>query len=278
MKDIIISLFIDENKEGAMYTIGQMAGILGISRDKLRYYEEKGILVPEQNVENNYRQYDFNDIDTVLTIEFYRSLDLEFKSIKKIHSDCDLKGIQNILDKKYNQVIKEIERLNSVAKRIEKAQKACNDIKKYLNKFVIKEMPKVRVLGEISDFRAYDEFEIVHENKNGLDETPIIKTLKRYITFNETGIVTNKMLITKDLEDDNIGDQDKVLSYSKCAYTIVEDGPGEKDAMPETFAKSGEWVYANGFIPKGSAIISILLLEHIEGVTKSYLEVYIPLQ
>lgn len=259
-----------------MYTIGQIASITGISRDKLRYYEEKGILVPIKKEENNYRQYDFKDIDTVLAIEFYRSLDLDFKSIKKIHNECDRKGVRNILDKKYRDVMEEIERLNAVAERIERSQTACNDIEKYLNKFVVKAMPKVQVLGEISDFRAYNEFEVVHENR--LNEAPVLKTLKRHITFNEAGILTNKMLITKDIEDDNNENHDNILSYEKCAYTIVQDGPGEMDAMPETFVKSREWFYKNGLIPKGVAIISLLLLEHTEGVAKSYLEVYIPLQ
>ncbi|MDP4090971.1 MAG: MerR family DNA-binding transcriptional regulator, partial [Bacillota bacterium] len=45
-----------------MYTIGQIANIMGISRDKLRYYEEKGVLNPKQNDENNYRKCDFEDI------------------------------------------------------------------------------------------------------------------------------------------------------------------------------------------------------------------------
>ncbi|WP_438498365.1 MerR family DNA-binding transcriptional regulator [Paenibacillus sp. IHBB 3054] len=36
-----------------MYTIGQIANIMGISKDKLRYYEEKKILTPIQNDENN---------------------------------------------------------------------------------------------------------------------------------------------------------------------------------------------------------------------------------
>lgn len=260
-----------------MYTIGQIANIMGISRDKLRYYEEKGILVPTQNGENNYRQYNFNDMDTVLAIEFYRSLDLGFKSIKKIHSECDLKGIENILDKKYKDVKKKIERLNTIAKRIEKAQKGCRDIEEYLNKFVIRAMPKVKVLGEISDFRAYSEFEAIHENRDRLDEASIIKKLKRYITFDENGIKTNKILITKDLEEDDSEINDRILSYEKCAYTIVEDGSG-RDAMPDTYAKSREWVYENGFIPVGVVIIGILLLEHIDKETKSYLEVYIPLQ
>lgn len=260
-----------------MYTIGQIANIMGISKDKLRYYEEKGILVPTQNSENNYRQYDFNNIDTTLLIEFYRSLDLDFKAIKKIHSGCDLKGIENILNKKNRDIKNEIERLNTIAKRIEKAQNACRDIELYLNRFVIKSMPKVKVVGEISDFRAYSEFESVHENRKGLYEDPIIKKLKRYITFNETGIETNKMLITNDVEDDEGKSNDRILSYEKCAYTIVEDSSG-RDTMSETYAKSSEWVYENGFIPLGVVIIGMILLEHTEGETKAYLEVYIPLQ
>lgn len=80
-----------------MYTIGQISNILGISKDKLRYYEEKGILVPMQCYENNYRQYGLKDIITVLSIEFYRSLDMDFKTIKKIHHQNDIKDIEHIL-------------------------------------------------------------------------------------------------------------------------------------------------------------------------------------
>ncbi|MHC1685497.1 MAG: MerR family transcriptional regulator [Clostridiaceae bacterium] len=260
-----------------MYTIGQVASIIGISRDKLRYYEEKGIVVPTQNNENNYRQYNLNDIDTVLAIEFYRSLDLDFESIKKIHSECDLNGIEEILDKKHRNITNEIERLSKVLKRIHKAKNACKDIEQYLNKYVIKGMPKAKVLDEISDFRAYDEYMVVHDKKKEVEEAPILKTLKRYITFNEDGIVTNKMLITKDIEDDDNENLDGILCYEKCAYTIVKDEPG-RDAMSEAFTKSLEWIYENGFTPIGVAIVSMMLLEHTGESTKSYLEVYIPLQ
>ena len=74
-----------------MYTIGQIANITGLSKDKLRYYEEKGILKPIQNKDNNYRQYNHKDVDIVLAIEFYRSLDLDFKTIKKIHKESNIK-------------------------------------------------------------------------------------------------------------------------------------------------------------------------------------------
>lgn len=259
-----------------MYTIGQIANIMAISKDKLRYYEEKGILSPIQNEENNYRRYDLKDIDTVLAIEFYRSLDLEFKTIKELHKESDIKDIECTLDKKHNEVMKEIHRLNAIVDRIEKAKKACNDIEKYLNKYTIRSMNPVKILGEISDFRAYKEFEVIHENRNELDEAPIIKSLKRYITFTDYGIESNKMLVTKDIDCDDDGDN--ILQYEKCIYTIVEDGLHYKDVMEETFLEGKEWCHSNGYRHKGIAIISMLLIGYHEGIGKSYLEVYVPIE
>lgn len=258
-----------------MYTIGQIASIMGISRDKLRYYEEKGILAPVQNDENNYRQYTFSDIDTVLSIEFYRSLDLDFKTIEKLHRQSGIKDIENILDKKLVDVVREIDRLKTIAGRIEKAKKGCSDIEKYLYKYTIRPMDPVKVLGEISDFRAYDEFEVIHENRNQMDEDSIIKSMKRYITFNDGGIVSTKMLITKDIDE---GNTDNILGYDKCLYTIVEDGPQYKGVMEETFKSSMEWIHANNHRHKGIVILSMLFTEYIKGMGKSYLEVYAPLE
>ena len=35
-----------------MYTVGQVAKILGISRDTLKFYEEKNLINPKQDEEN----------------------------------------------------------------------------------------------------------------------------------------------------------------------------------------------------------------------------------
>lgn len=259
-----------------MYTIGQIANILGISRDKLRYYEEKGILIPVQNKDNNYRQYDLKDIDTILAIQFYRSLDLEFKNIKKLHKKSNIKDIEYVLDEKYNQVIEEIKRLNTIVNRIEKAKKGCNDINKWLNKFIIKPMAPIEILGEISNSRAYNEFDVIHKNRN--NDVAIIKSLKRYIKFNDEQIESSKMLVTKDIESGNIEKSNDILEYEKCLYTIVEDDAATKGIMQKTYEQSLEWIYNNNYKHEGIAILSMLLIEFHEGRAKSYLEVYIPIK
>lgn len=261
-----------------MYTIGQIANIIGISKDKLRYYEEKEILKPKQKDENNYRQYDISDIDTVLAIEFYRSLDLGFKTINELCKDSNIEGIKDVLDKKHSEVMNEIDRLKSIASRIEKAKKSCDNIQKYLNKFTIKSMPPMKILGEISDFRAYNEFDTIHENKNELNNISIIRSLKRFLTFTEEGIETNKMLVTKEIDYSNNERNQNILKYDKCVYTIVEDGLNYKDVMEKTSLKSLEWIRSNNYKPNGIVIISAILIEFNEGLEKSYLEVYIPIE
>ena len=53
-----------------MYTIGQVAKFLGMSRDTLKFYEEKGLARPVQDQENDYRHYSEFDIWDVITTNF----------------------------------------------------------------------------------------------------------------------------------------------------------------------------------------------------------------
>lgn len=261
-----------------MYTIGQVSSITGISKDKLRYYEEKGILKPVQNDENNYRQYDDKDIDNVLSIELYRSLDLDFKTIEGFYKKSSLKDLEGILDKKRNDVVNEINRLNGIVKRIDKAKEGYNDIKKYLNKYTVRPMPPVEILGEISDYRAYDEFDVVQKNRNELQDNSIIKGMRRYMTFNNEGITESKMLITKDLEDGEAEGKSNILKYEKCLYTIVEDSI-HKDCTPDVFINSRKYIYDHNYKHKNIVILRMIAVEPIEeGSIKSYLGVYIPIQ
>ena len=40
------------------YKIGDVARILGVSTDILRYYERKGVVTPEKDESNDYRYYE----------------------------------------------------------------------------------------------------------------------------------------------------------------------------------------------------------------------------
>ncbi|EOP68771.1 hypothetical protein IIQ_02024 [Bacillus cereus VD118] len=65
-----------------MYTIGQVAKFLSVSRDTLKFYEEKDLVKPKQNVENRYRTYNHLDIYDITTVNFYREMDIEIKKFR----------------------------------------------------------------------------------------------------------------------------------------------------------------------------------------------------
>ncbi len=54
------------------YKIGDVAKILGISPDLLRYYEKKGVVKPTKDASNDYRYYDFWDINFLLDCLWFK--------------------------------------------------------------------------------------------------------------------------------------------------------------------------------------------------------------
>jgi DNA-binding transcriptional MerR regulator len=50
---------------GKVYIIGQVAKFLGISRDTLKFYEDKGLVRPKQDEENGYRKYNQCSLELV---------------------------------------------------------------------------------------------------------------------------------------------------------------------------------------------------------------------
>ena len=65
-----------------MFSISQVAQMLGLGIDAVRFYEKKGLVHPQVNSKNRYRMYSFYQIMELLDISYYRSLGL---SIGQIH-------------------------------------------------------------------------------------------------------------------------------------------------------------------------------------------------
>ena len=56
----------------------------GITRQNIRFYEKKGLIQPERNQENDYRQYSVEDIRRLKTIKMLRKLDFSVENIKEV--------------------------------------------------------------------------------------------------------------------------------------------------------------------------------------------------
>lgn len=270
-----------------MYTIGEIARIIGISRDKLRYYEEKGIIAPSQDDGNQYRQYDYEDILAILSIDFYRSLDIDFKGIKELHSAMTIEPIQAILSERRRAVDAEITRLAQIGHRLDDLLAGCEAIQSFSHQFSLKSIGPLTVHGEVSDFSAFEEFDAIHQLRNALGGASIIKSLIRQLSYDDTGIKESKMLIVSELPSSNMrqnsdrpeslhSPRSPVLQYDKCVYTVIEDSLDSGAAMQEIFNRTKQWLHQNGLKDKNVAFLRMIFIAPKAAQSKSYLELFVP--
>jgi len=263
--------------EVSMYTIGQVSEITGVSKDRLRYYEVKGILKPIKNEMNNYREYNFADIDTVLLIEFYRTMDLSIDTIREICLNSTINDVESMTVEKEKEIKLKLEELNLIKCNLNKFRDDCEVIRRNLNVYSVKEMPALYVHGEIEDFRAYGEFNKIHKTSYSNKKEATIKKLTRKIIMEGDKLVSNSMLITETRDRVAESNSDYVIAPGKCIYTVVEDSYNGEDIVKRTYEGTMNYMIEKNLTIIGECYINMLFIGQEESEMKSYLEVYVPI-
>lgn len=62
----------------------QVEELVGLSRQNIRYYEKEGLLAPNREKGNSYRDYSEEDIERLKMIKMLRMLDMPLKEIERV--------------------------------------------------------------------------------------------------------------------------------------------------------------------------------------------------
>lgn len=264
-----------------MYTIGQVANFLGVSRDTLKFYEEKELVKPKQNMENGYRKYSHFDIYDITTVNFYREIDIEIKKIQELRKSKSIEGIHSILEEKEQEVLQEIEYKKLLLKKLQIVKEDCEKIKQFLGQYIVKEMKPLEIKGEIEHFTAYDEYDTLKKNADNLKKAVTLTSLRRVVSFNEEGMIEDKFIIVRKAEDPDEEIKGEILSHPKCIYTIMEDGrwsTGGKNIDHKVEASIRNVALEKGYDLSGQVYINQLLTTYEDGLERVFLEIYAPIK
>lgn len=264
-----------------MYTIGQVSKFLGISRDTLKFYEDKGLVKPKKNDENGYRKYNQFDIYDITTINFYREIDVEIKKIQEIMKSKSINNLELLLEEKEQIILEEIEYKKLLLKKIQLIKEDCDKIKKYFGKYAIKEMKPLEVKGRIKSVTEYDEYETLRENTESLKKAVTLTALRRVISFSQEGITGEKFIIVKEIEGFDKNIEGEVLAHPNCIYTIIEDGrwsTGGENIDDKVEDRLRKIAIENGYDLLGIVYVNILLTTYEEGLERIFLEIYAPIK
>ncbi|MFJ7736456.1 MerR family transcriptional regulator [Lysinibacillus sp. NPDC097287] len=266
--------------ENNTYKTSQLLEILGVSRDALRYYEERGIVKPNQNETNNYRNYNDFDIYALLVADFYKKRNLSMKEVRKLQEGIAIEELGSLLEIKAEQLEETIQNNNYMLQKIKETKAFCEQLKDHLNQFSIREFPTYKVIGEFSDFFSFMEYPAILENMDMMKDDILSKIMRKYIV-DENGFLDSKMYIVEKYESIHKEKSGCYLRYDKCIYTIVEDGRyqnGNDDIQDKVFHSTLEWGNEQGLKIKGIAFINTRLITYLDNKERAFLEIYIPVE
>lgn len=66
--------------------IQEVERLVGITRKNIRFYEKEGLLQPGRNLENGYRDYREEDVETLKRIKLLRKLSVPLEEIRRVQS------------------------------------------------------------------------------------------------------------------------------------------------------------------------------------------------
>lgn len=160
-----------------MHRIKWIEDNYGISRKAIRNYEEKGLLdkTKNRNPDNNYREYDDEDIDTIRFIKILNGIGYSLDDIKRL-SESGAYGF------------------SSLGEKIEKMEKEKDDLEQKINYAkTVKYTGRFLAPSELNTMKA-DEYQKKVEEKWNLSNIPC----------GELAIKLNDAIINGSVESNNI--------------------------------------------------------------------------
>ena len=113
----------------AKYLIGDVANLMGLSRDTLRYYEKRGIL-SSQRGDNGYRYYTDQDISRLISILYQRKMDIRISDMEALCSaESSVDGLTSIMEKRLEEERQAIRAHQQNIARLQLTQAECEDIR-----------------------------------------------------------------------------------------------------------------------------------------------------
>lgn len=201
--------------------------LFNTTSETLRYYEQKGLIHPDIK-ENNYRYYDFFDLQRLRQIFLFRNLGISIESIQSILNE-------EITEKEYiDLLVKHQEELRKTIKNLEETYQNVNQLLKLVNN---KELNYTFEIKHISERVFY----VISSIDSNIMSSPK-KYFEKYKSVIKGEHYSEKSLhILYDYEDLKLGNQ----IPSKICFEVLEQSrvsKQENNNISYTTFPSGEYL------------------------------------
>lgn len=138
------------------YKIGEVARLLGLTTQALRFYEQEGVVTPKKS-ENGTRYYDEDQLILLLSFKKYRQADFSVQDIVTHFKDDHLSGLREQILAQRKALLKQSELLRRRADALDAFEKRLAYAQAHLDEPAICDRPPLRLLRpSLSELSAAD--------------------------------------------------------------------------------------------------------------------------
>ncbi len=144
------------------YKIGDVARILGVSTDILRYYERKGVVTPEKDENNDYRYYDSWHINFLTDCLWFKNYGFSIEQTAEMLHIPNTAELSGLFENKEEELRAHIRRCEMLLRRSAEHRRDLETIDRLLYKCEIAQSPEfIRFINRIGDNFLTDS--VTHE-------------------------------------------------------------------------------------------------------------------
>lgn len=265
-------------KQGG-YLIGDVAQMVGLSRDALRFYEKKGIIRTEKK-ENGYRYYSEDDIYRLMYILYHRKMNTSLEEIGGLMSGQNsIAAMRAHVRQRMEEEEEAIRQHRQATMRLKLVEKDINRIEECRGRYSIRNFPRAYIMGNCSDLQeGLRQWFRLSSTIAGLDMTYFYNIM----TYTEQGLEENgtQLLLYVGLEKwlGEEFDQSRypVTEEVECIYTIIES----EDTLPDftMIHRMAQWGHKHGMEPEGRVYANNMTSFFAKERTTYCLEIYMPVK
>lgn len=262
---------------GEHFPTSQVYKKLGLTRDALRYYEELGILMPNKNLENSYREYTINDVWNILAIDFYKKRGVTPLELKKAKEGNGEENHKELLGIKKTELEEELKLRQQMLKNLEETLDFLETTEKELNLFQIREFPLYEVREELSSIINFNEYGDKLLEYMDMSQEDIFSNMVKVLLVDDNGYTGAKGYFVKRTGRRRKGRE--YLEGGQALYVIIKNETSEgDDIMEKMFIACMEWAEEHDRKFKGMVYLKPIYAYLSGESIGTYLECWVPLQ
>lgn len=264
------------------YLIGNVANLIGLSRDTLRYYEKRGIL-PSHKEDNGYRYYTKEDIAKLVSIIYQRKMDISLQDMEGLWAEgISWESLSTITEKRLKEEREAIRDHQKTIARLMLTQSDCHKIKQYLNQCSVQRFPDTYIIPP--DVTLESSVEVWFQMLNKYPGMDMLYTFDQFTcdfstSNNQLNYCKSQLFLMRKLmplveyhESPLITNE---LSNQDCIYTLIESET--RSLTYQMIEPLLSWS-ASQKLTVSQQIYSTSLMQSNRNEQHSYyLEIYIPI-